>query len=311
VAAKNPETRSCPAYPESSFKYNPLMHVRVLFVNFVKGLFATAPEGSYRWVPDDENTEIYITNENVIQPTVVEKVPAVNFVRGPVQFYNLGLDDLEGYDFALGRKTKGVLLPGTMTINCCSRVDLESEHLAFVIADHIWLLRDLLMKAGFFETGRGIQVGSPSGAGSIIANDRGDEFYCTPVSVPFQFARLSSFTPLGLQVVQNIEQTMQVRGRTFRGSLGAPRNNPAMDHELPMAFYACPPPTFAPQARDLQRSPLSLQPHPLNPAVTVRVRTIRPNRPGQRLNPRGGSTIPIVRPCVEQSDSSVAFEQKG
>ena len=311
MAAKNPETRSCPKYPESSFKYNPLMHVRVLFIRFVQGLFATAPEGSYRWVPDDENTEIYITNENVIQPEVVEKLPAINFVRGPIQFYNLGLDDLEAYDFALGRKTKGVLLPGTMTVNCCSRVDLESEHLAFVVADHIWLLRDLLLKAGFFETGRGIQVGAPSSAGSIIGNDRGDEFYCTPVSVPFQFARLSSFTPLGLQVVNNIEQNLNIRGLPFRSSPGAPRNNPNVDHEVPQVVHTAPPPTFAPEAQDMQRSSLPLQPHPLNPAVMVCVRTIRPNSPGHRLNPRGRSTIPIVRPCVEQSDSSVAFEQKG
>jgi hypothetical protein len=287
------------------------MHVRVLFVRFVQGLFSSAPEGSYRWVADDENTEIYITNENVIQPEVVEKLPAINFVRGPVQFYNLGLDDLEEYDFALNRKTKGVLLPGTMTVNCCSKVDLESEHLAFVVADHIWLLRDLLLKAGFFETGRGIQVGSPTAAGSVIANDRGDEFYCTPVSIPFQFARLSSFTPLGLEVVHNIENTLKVRGLPFRSSLGSPRNDPRFDHEVPVAVYACRPPSFAPDAQDAQRGNLALQPHPLNPAVTVRVRTIRPNRPGLRLNPRGGSAIPIVRPCVEQSDSSVAFEQKG
>jgi hypothetical protein len=312
VAAKTPETRSKPTFPESSFKYNPLIHVRVLFVRFIQGLFAAAPEGSYRWQPDDENTEIYITDEGVVKPEVVEKMPAVTITRGPVQFYNLGLDDLEQYDFALDRKTKGVLLPGTLTINACARVDLESEHIAFVIADHIWLLRDLLMKSGFFETGRGIQVGSPSPAGSIIANDRGDEFFCTPVSVPFQFARLSSFTPLGRNIVSSIQQAFRVRGITRQFGLGSPRNDPSIDHEIPLSLHLCPPPPFAPNAQDLQRSDLPLQPHPLNPAVQVRVRVVRPNRTGLKLVPRGGAVLPITQPCVEQSGQSApAFEQKG
>lgn len=312
MAAKNPETRSKPLFPESSFKYNPLMHVRVLFVRFVQGLFAAAPEGSYRWRPDDENTEIYITDEGVVKAEVVEKMPTVAFTRGPVQFYNLGLDDLDGYNFPLDRKTKGVLLPGTMTINVCARVDLESEHVAFVIADHIWLLRDLLMKAGFFDVGRSIQVGAPSPAGSIIAGDSADEFFCTPVSVPFQFGRLSSFTPLGMTVVRSIEHSFRVRGIVRQFGLGAPRNDPNFDHEIPQSIHLCSPPSFAPDAQDLRRGDLSLQPHPLNPAVQVLVRVVRPVRTGLRLNPRGGSVLPITRPCVEQSNQSgPAFEQKG
>lgn len=314
MAARSPETQPTPAFPESSFKYNPLMHVRVLFLNFIRGLFAAAPAGSFHWTPDDETTELYVSDEESIQPTVVEKVPAVNIVRGPIQFYNLGLDDLEAYDFSLDKKTKGVLLPGTITINACSRVSVESEHLAFVIADHIWLLRDLLMRAGFFEVGRGIQIGSPSPAGSIIANDRGDEFFVTAVSVPYQFARLSSFTPLGREVVKSIEQSLTVTSERCVRSNGAP----AQLHEYPFGYYAAFPagmargaPTSAGAAVDVPPRADMLQPHPLNPARMVRVRVVYPNRAGSRLG-SSPAAIPITRRSMEQSCASVpAIKQKG
>lgn len=312
MAAKNPETVPAPLFPESSFKYNPLLHVRILFVRFIQGLFSASQPGAYKWSDDPENTEIYITDEGVVQPSVIEKSPAVTLTRGPVQFYSLGLDDLHGYDFSLDKKTKGLLVPGTMTINAISRNDLESEHLAFIIARHIWLLRDLLMKSGFFEIGRSIQVGSPSAAGSLVANEQGDEYRATPVSVPYQFPELSSVTPLNREVVQHIEQTLHVRGIAKQFGLGSPRNNPAMDHEIAQSVHACWPEPFAPDALDLQRGDLPLQPHPLNPAMQVRVRVVRPVRTGLRPSPRAPTTIPIVSPCVEQSDSSAeTFTQKG
>ena len=307
MAAKNPETHVSPRFPESSFKYNPLMHVRVLFVRFIQGLFSSAPEGYYRWTSDDETTELYITDEEVVKEDVVERLPSVSFTRGPVSFYNLGLDDLERYDFALNRKTKGVLLPGTMTVNCCSREALESEFIAMVISDHLWLLRDMLMRQGFFEIGRGIQVGSPTKAGSIITGDRGDEFFCTPASVPFQFPRMSSYTPLNQQVVQNIEQLLHVRGPRNVNGQGGPKQS----HEVPAELTSRWPDNFAPNARDLQTPHCTIQPHPLNPAQMVRVRVVRPNRAGSRLL-QSRAAIPIPSGCVEQSTvPALAMEQKG
>jgi len=286
------------------------MHVRVLFIRFVQGLFSASPEGCYRWRADQHSTEIFIADEETLNPEVISKKPGISFTRGPVQFYSLGLDDMEKFDFTLEKKTKGVLIPGTMTINCCSSVPIESEHIAWVVAEHLWLLRHLLMRAGFFEIGRSIQIGSPSPAGSIIANDRGEEFSCTPVSVPFQFARASSYTPLGMEIVNRINQNLRVRGPQRVSSCGPP----ATTHEYPLGQYECWPPPFAPQAQDLQRDEsLPLMPHPLNPAKTVRVRVVRPHCAGSRLLPHARTTIPILAPCVEQSNTQSApvFTQQG
>ena len=307
MTARLPETAPSPGFPESSFKYNPLLHTRSLFIKFVQGLFSAVPQGCYRWSEDDSSTELYITGEEEIHPEVVERTPSVSFVRGPIQFYSLGLDDMENYEFDTNKKTKGVLLPGTMTVNVCSKHMLESEHLAFVIADHIWLLRGILMKQGMFEVGRSIQVGSPSKAGSIIMNDQGSEFFCTPVSVPYQLSRLSAVTPLGQQIARNITQCLNVRGPPRVLSEGAP----ALGHERPVGVHHDFPASFAPEARDVPKPNQSMQPHPLNPAKKVCVRVVRPNNAGSTLH-HSRAAIPIPQTCVEQSSvSAPALQQKG
>jgi hypothetical protein len=288
VAAKVPETRPSPGFPDSSFKYTPLRHVRVLFIRFCQGLFFSAPPGCYHWEPDDERSEILITNENRLDPELINKRPGLHFTRGPCQFYSLGIDDRVTTDFRTDGKEKGVLVPGSMTINVVSRVQQEAEDLAWVVAEHIWLLRDLLMKAGFFEIGRGPQIGSPSQAGTIVSNEMGDEFYVTPVSIPWQFARNSKFTPLGKQIVSSIEQSLSTTVTPI-ASQGW-RYHP---HEYPVNITETQVPSFAPQASDSQGATpnptgsgqdfLPKQPHPLKAGVMVSVRTVRPFRQGLRL----------------------------
>jgi hypothetical protein len=305
MAGKIAETKPSPTFPDSSFKYTPLRHVRVLFIRFCQGLFFGAPPGSYHWDPDEERSEITITNENKLDPETINKRPGIHFTRGPCMFYSLGIDDRTALDMTTDQKEKGVLVPGTMTINLVSRVDQESEDLAWVVAEHIWLLRDRLMRAGFFEIGRQPQIGSPSQAGSIVSGDAGDEFCVTPVSVPWQFARNSKLTPLGKRIVQSIEQNLTTSLRPVQ-TLGAAWHG----HEYPVNVTNCPPPSFAPEASDAQGSSpdpgrsrqyfLPKQPHPLNPAVMVSVRTVSPFRPGLR-SPNAAPLVPITDPCVEES----------
>jgi len=307
VAGKIPETQPCDGFPDSSFKYTPVRHVRVMFIRFCQGLFHAAPQGAYHWEEDENHTEILITNENKIDAEVVARRPALHFTRGPLSFYSLGIDDMMSYEFDIDKKTKGILVPGTMTINCVSRVPQESEDIAWVVMEHLWLLRHLLMRAGFFEIGRQPQMGSPSAAGSIVANDQGDEFTATPVSVPFQFSRTSSFTPLGKQIVRSIEYTLGTRvNPNVVGVKGVPASQ---NFNGQFNKQYCPPPPFAPDASDVYgQTPdpagtrqvfLPKQPHPLNPAQTVRVRTVRTNRPAV-LYPADGP-VPITDACVEES----------
>lgn len=303
------EARSS-AFDGSSFKETPLQQARVVVLSFMQGLFGYAPVGCFRWNAEDDRTEIIIRDENPIHVDKYGGRPCINVTRGEARFYHLGIDDLHDYDFSIERKKKGLLVPSVFSINVCSRVDVESENLAWVVAEHIWLLRELLIKEGFFEIGRGISVSPPSPPGSVIHSDSSDEWVCCTVSVPWQFARLSQFTPLGRDVVQNICNQLRVNTPLKRvESLGWPSTG----RERPYEVHECPPASFAPNASDVRgtpdpagvkSNPLPKVPHPLNPAKQVVVRTVRPNRSGLRMSSAGRPpALPIGTLCVEKSES--------
>lgn len=283
MPSKVHNARPTGGFPGSSFKYTPMQHVRVVIASFLQGLFSQAPLGQFHWDPDDDRTEIIIRDENPIHVEKIGARPAIGLTMGACQFYSLGMDDMYSFDFALERKVKTVLVPGTMTINVCSRIDIEAHNLAWVISEHLWLLRELLLKAGFFEIGRNIQIGPPSPAGSIVSNDSGDEWYCSSLSVPWQFARKSAFTPLGQQIANSIE----LRVRQASSSVGEGGGGPALaGNEYPIRVRESFPESFAPGASDVYgKTPdpagertysLPVAPHPLNPAKLVVVETIRP-----------------------------------
>ena len=284
MSSKIRQTRAEADFPQDDWRSHALRQVRTLYASFVQGLFMAAPKGSYHWDPRPEVTEIYVTDERVIQATTVGKRPAVNFSRGPVRSNSLGMDDMLDYKFDSGQKTKSVLISGIMNINVCSRVDLESEDLAWTIAEQLWMHRELLMKAGFFEIGRQFVVGSPSPAGSLVANDSADEWYATTASLPFQFHRTSVFTPINRDVLQQINFNLRT-------------NNRHVQSKGPVTGYAVD--SSAPGVDEHK------VPHPLNPTQQVVIRPAHPYRAGIRPPSLGGRVLPIQRGTVEQSEAPV------
>lgn len=293
-------------FPGSSFRYTPLEHVRTVLVSFVQGLFAGAPPGDYHWTPDEQTTEIIIRDENPINVVSVGARPAINFTMGTTQFYTVGMDDMLAYDFNTARKTKSVLVPGVMTINVSSRSDIECHNLAWVVSEHIWLLRELLMKEGFFEIGRGISISPPSAPGSIIQGDQATEWYVSSLTVPWQFARQSSFTPLGQHIAESINLRVQANTAKYFESEGWP----SADHELPVNIHECLPGSFAPLASDahgetpdpggFKHNPLPRVPHPLDPSRTVVVRVVKPHRAALRGNTGSTNDLPLDGLCVKK-----------
>ena len=293
------------AFPDS-FKYAPLQHVRTLYCSFVQGLFWSAPVGAYHWDPDNEVSEIYITDENQVKPDSMGIRPAVSFTRGPVRFATIGMDDMLEYDPITGRKVKSVLVPGTMTVNCLSRVDLEAERLAWIIAEQLWANRELLMKKGFFEIGRQPVIGSPSPAGSLISGDSGDELYVVPVQCPYHFYRTTAITPIGAPLLQGIDIALKTHGLKQQDG-GAPATAGA---NLPYSVIGRLPPPFAPCASDVyggtpqpdgERTVFQVVPHPLNPSQMVEVRPFRPNAVRMKPQPIRARSIPLQPTHVEES----------
>lgn len=281
--------------PESDFKRNPLQHIRYLYLAFVQGIFSFSPRGAYHWDKDMENSDIVITAESPLNPETVGQRPGITFTRAPVGFFQLGFDDMLAYDFATGQKQKSMLVPGTMVINCCSRNDIESEHIAWVTAEHLWLLRDLMMKAGFYDVGRNLQISSPSPAGKIVANDQGDEWFCTTITSPFHFYRTSAFTPLNQNVVQEIGLRLTAQPPRVLGTK-VPDPMPG-GADLPYEQVNRFPAPALPQ----QSTTLPKVPHPLNPAQLVTVKVVSGGLRPPSIN---GRPLPILRSNVGDSKPS-------
>lgn len=246
---------------------NPLQHVRLSYVSFIQGLFASRPHGNMRWMDDEKDTEIVITDESPVKPEKHHHRPTITLTRAPVSFSQLGFDDMVGFDSGTNRKTKSLLIPGTMVINCCSRVPLESENMAMFTARHVWLLRDLLMRhGGFYDVGRGLQVGSPSPAGSIIMSDRNDEWFMTSITSPYFLYETGAVTPLNQTILREVQVRMTAGLQTL-----PPQQPPIAGGHEPSAQAHATLPGYLPQR----------VPHPLNPTQTVSVRVIRGLKPAR------------------------------
>lgn len=265
--------------------------------------------GHYHWEPS-ETSEIYISGENPIRASTIGQRPAIAVARGTAQFYSLGLDDMETYNFQTGQKRKSVLVPGTMAVHCCSRNDLECDRIAFVVAEQLWAHRELLMKAGFFEIGRQPVFGAPSPAGSIVQNDGGEEWYVTTVTCPWQFNRSVQVTPLGNRILQGIDLAIRAQMKTVeqqRTRECVPESPNGADY--PYSVQGCPPAAFSPASDINGHTPnpgydapkLPVAPHPLNPAQTVRIRSSKPNCPAVKPPSMGGRPLPISTTSVEES----------
>lgn len=254
-------------------------------------------------------TEIWISSENVIDSDRVGMRPAISFTRGPIQFVTLGLDDMNAYSFNTGQKQKSVLVPGTMSINCCSRNDLESEQLAWIVAEQLWMNRDLLMQYGFFEVGRQPSIGAPSPAGSLVSNDSGKEWYATTVTCPFQFYRTGNLTPLGREIVNGINLSLGAEPAPNVTPSGYPYSPDGMPYQVqgtrPPAFSSASDAQGGTPSPGGQAEQLPLVPHPLNPSQMVTVRAAFPFQPGVRQPSINGRPIPISQTSVEESPTSV------
>ncbi len=260
-----------PLADESDFRSAPLTSLKTTYIAFVQGLFLAAPVGRYRWSPELEETEIAVTDENPINVDTYGKRPCVGFSRMPVRAQSIGHDDMLSLDPRTGGKSKSVIVPGVMNINVCSRNDVESETIAWFIAEQIWLHRRQLMgSTGLFEIGREFVVGAPSKAGSLVQGDSGREWYATVVSSPFTLYRTSRVTPVGVPVVREIREqvtatTSRVDAPGWPASPGPPSTN---------AVYESAPGVEPP-----------LVPHPLNPQRLVRIVPAYPHRHGRRPAP--------------------------
>lgn len=289
-----------------SFRHYPLVRLRRIYLEFLQILFKAAPVGYFHWSEEDEVSEIILQDESVVNPSVAGTRPAITLTRAPVSYNSLGFDDMLQYDIATGKKTKSVLIPGTMSINCVSRSSIETELLCGLVADALWMNREWLLARGFYEVGRQLSIGAPSPAGSIVPGDNGTGWYVCSVQSPFYIYRTSESTPLGVSVFNGAEITLNVpqaavapAQNVLNGTLGPPVGT---YESVPSALP--PDAAVAPELAGVRPEPDRVY-DPLNPTREVTVKYVR--APNSRLATR--RLLPIGNSTVVQSKSQALREK--
>ena len=182
---------------EISWLNDPLNYAVRCFIAFLQTIFEKAPKGAFHWSPDFASTEIVITEESPINLESVEKKPVISVIEGPIQFNSTSLDDMVRIDPKTGEEFHTDLLPGTMSLNCLSRVRQEARFIAWISARTIWNLRKLFIRETYFqELGRGISIGSVTPAGALVQGDTEGEWHVCTVTCPFFLQWSDSITPL-------------------------------------------------------------------------------------------------------------------
>lgn len=195
----------------SGWDDNPLLHIVRICLLFTQQLFKEAPKGQLQWDPDDDYTNIIITDNTPLKVEVVQKMPAIVTVRSQVGWAGIGLDQLRELDLKTGTRIHTDMISGNMTFNCLSRSRNEAELIAWVLSDHLWALRYILLKLGFHDIGQRIQVLPASPAGSIIQGDTEGEIINVPAVVPFHFQHTISVAERELTLLDQIEANINVQ----------------------------------------------------------------------------------------------------
>ena len=182
---------------ESSWLNDPLNYMVKAFIAFLQTIFEIAPKGCFQWSPKEGETELVVTEDNPVNLEATEQRPAISVIIGPTRFNGSSLDDLVNVDFRTAKEIHTDLLPGTMTLNCLSRVPQECRFLGWHCARTIWNLRKIFIKESHIhEVGRNITIGSVTPAGALVQGDTEGEWHGVPVSIPFFLQWTDSITPL-------------------------------------------------------------------------------------------------------------------
>lgn len=213
-------SQSAPEYnaPDDWRGSSPFVQIVRRTIEFLQGLHAQCPPGSYRWCPgeltnpDENESEIWIGADNPVSSDLIGKRPAITVLRGAASFQGVGIGDRAFYDAKTGGMVKMDILPVTLMINVLSRFPLEAEQLAWFEMQHIWALREELMRnqSGIMYTGQRPSISPPTPAGSLIAPDTEHNWTVVSVSFPTYLQHSTTTIPTGRPILRE----MQVSGLT-------------------------------------------------------------------------------------------------
>lgn len=243
---------------ERTWENDPLNHVIRAFIAFLQSIYEVAPEGAFRWAPD-ETTQIIITEENPINMDEREQRPAISVILGAVRFNGSSLDDLVSIDATNAEEVHTDLIPGTMSLNHVSRVPHEARFLAWLTARTIWNLRKLFIKESHIhDVGRNIQMGPVTPAGALVQGDTEGEWHSVMVNCPFFLQWTDTVRPLKHDWNGRPIHPLRQIGMSFQTRMGEAQPNLTHTQDAGRRFWG----TQAPRSPRYRGKEIKRDPQP-------------------------------------------------
>jgi hypothetical protein len=197
---------------------DPLLHFTKLFIRFLQVVFHSFEKGSYRWDPDDQTTDIIISDIGTIGNDVVEKKPSIIVQRGQASWSNVSMNQFKSFNFETGATTHTDLIASSVVYNCMAIEGLEAQRLAWISSYSTRVLKRNLLRAGLHRVGENIEMGAESDASPLLG-DSGAEVSLVPVMVPFFFQDTYSIGPVDNLLLKDVDLRL-TSGTTAKFSAG-------------------------------------------------------------------------------------------
>lgn len=167
---------------------DPILYIVRLYVQYLQGLFNFMPANHFHWEPDQEVSEIIIRGEAPIDLRTAGKHPALTVVMGPIQYLNLGIDNMVSYSSSTNRRVRSDLMSGTLVVYSLAESDIIATQLGHIVAHHTRAHQRILEgEGGFHQIARPApSINSPSPPGALVVGDPAG-LVMVQTNIPFSF----------------------------------------------------------------------------------------------------------------------------
>jgi hypothetical protein len=193
-----------------AFDCEPIRYLLRTVLIFLREVFGSAPNSQYFYSAEDPDaSRIIITSDLPISADVIGDRPHIVAFFGGIQMQGVGLDQLKEQNMLTGARKHQDTFTGNLTISVLSRNAEEATYIAFQIMIWTWLLRRVLLGAGFTDIGQRMHMTAPTAPGQMVTNDLDGEIIAVSVIAPFHFVWEAAISELGNHLLEKIEVTIQ------------------------------------------------------------------------------------------------------
>jgi hypothetical protein len=184
------------------------VNIKKVFLSFAQKYYKDDPV--LTWTADSRTTKIFIVDKYAIDPSVVEKMPAIVLNLGSRGFAQTSIDQRLTLDLSKGIKGRTDLLQCSITYHIISKNGVEAESIADGLLLRIMGFKDEFRKRGIHQILR-----SSIGEEQVIRGDASIRMSMVPVYVQFTVQAGAKFAEeiYSLSVFENTAQ--QYEGLDF------------------------------------------------------------------------------------------------